>query len=299
MLRMSRRAALKTALLGGAVALGATSTRISAEEAVHAPPDAVGLLYDTTLCIGCKACVVACREAAGLPADTGSSGGLYMAPDDLNAKTRNIIKLYRNQDELSYVKRQCMHCIDPACVSACMMGALKKREYGIVTWEGTKCVGCRYCQIACPYNIPKFEWTTASAVYNPRIVKCELCHERLAEGKEPACTEVCPRHAVIYGTREALLTEAHRRLDENPDLYVQKVYGEHEGGGTQVLYLSHVPFEDLGLPALSDEPVPALVRKVQGTIYKGFIAPVALYGVLAAVIARNKKQDDADAEAQS
>jgi Fe-S-cluster-containing dehydrogenase component len=299
MLRISRRAALKTALLGGAVALGATSTRVSAEETVEAPADAVGLLYDATMCIGCKACVVACGEAAGLPADTGSSGGLYMAPDDLNAGTRNIIKLYKSRDDVSYVKRQCMHCVDPACVSACMMGALKKREYGIVTWQGEKCVGCRYCQIACPYNIPKFEWTTTSAVYNPRIIKCELCHERLAEGKEPACTEVCPRHAVIYGKRADLLKEAKKRLAENPDLYVQTVYGEHEGGGTQVLYISHVPFDSLGLPALSAEPVPAMVRKVQGTIYKGFIAPVALYGVLATVINRNTTKDDAETEARS
>ncbi len=299
MLRITRRAALKTALLGGAAAVGALSTRVSAEEGPKAPDDAVGLLYDATLCIGCKACVVACRDAGGLTADTGASGGLYMAPDDLNAQTRNIIKLYKGRDEVSYVKRQCMHCIDPACVSACMMGALKKREFGIVTWEGEKCVGCRYCQVACPYNIPKFEWTMASAVYNPKIIKCELCHERLAEGKEPACTEVCPRHAVIYGKREELLQEAHRRLAAEPDKYIQSVYGEHEGGGTQVLYISHVPFDRIGLPALGNEPVPAMVRKVQGTIYKGFIAPVALYGVLAAVINRNKKKNDAETEARS
>lgn len=293
-MRISRRAALKSALLGGAAAIGATSGAASAAASAERPvppADAVGLLYDTTLCIGCKACVVACKEANGMPADTRPPSHLYDRPDDLNSKTKNIIKLYRTATEQSYVKRQCMHCIDPACVGACMMGALKKRELGIVSWDGTRCVGCRYCQIACPYNIPKFEWTTAGRFYNPRIVKCELCRERLAEGKEPACTEVCPRHAVIYGTRESLLKEAKRRLAEHPDRYVPKVYGETEGGGTQVLYLSHVPFEKVGLPALSDESLPAMVHKVQGTIYKGFVAPVALYGVLAAVISRNQRHD--------
>jgi len=185
-----------------------------------------------------------------------------------------------------------MHCLDPACASACMMGALKKREHGIVSWDGTRCVGCRYCQIACPYNIPKFEWNSDGGFYNPRIIKCELCRERLAEGKEPACTEVCPRQAVIFGQRAALLAEAKRRIAEHPEVYQPEVYGEHEGGGTQVLYLSHVPFDKIGLPALTEESLPHMVHKVQGTIYKGFVAPVALYGVLAAVITRNTRKPE-------
>jgi len=299
MLRITRRAAIKSAFLAGAAAVGATSAAASSTERPEAPKDAVGLLYDATLCIGCKACVVACQEASHLPPDTGASNGRYLAPDDLNARTRNIIKLAPVVDgESSYVKRQCMHCIDPACVTACMMGALKKREHGIVSWEGEKCVGCRYCQVACPFNIPKFEWTSDGGFYNPRIVKCELCRERLADGLEPACTTVCPRKAVIFGTREALLTDAKRRLAAHPDRYIPKVYGEHEGGGTQVLYLSHLPFDRIGLPALGDAPVPELVRKVQGTIYKGFVAPVALYGVLAAAIIRNRAKEAADEQEQ-
>jgi Fe-S-cluster-containing dehydrogenase component len=300
---ISRRTALKSVLLGGAAAVGATGGRAAhadsngADRAAGGPgasSDAMGLLYDATLCIGCKACVVACKEANDLPADTSGPGGLYDRPDDLSSKTKNIIKLYRSGNEESYVKRQCMHCLDPACVGACMLGALKKREHGIVSWEGDKCVGCRYCQVACPFGIPKFEWTTAGRFYNPRIVKCELCRHRLAEGREPACTEVCPRHAVIYGTREALLQEAKRRLAERPDLYIPKVYGETEAGGTQVLYLSHVAFEKVGLPALSDESLPAMVHKVQGAIYKGFAAPVLLYGVLGAIISRNYKRERRD-----
>jgi Fe-S-cluster-containing dehydrogenase component len=296
MIRITRRAALKSALLGGAAAIGATSASASTGERVPPPADAVGLLYDSTLCIGCKACVVACKEAKQLPADTYDAHGIYDRPDDLNAHTRNIIKLSRVGGESAFVKRQCMHCIDPACVAACMMGALTKGEHGIVSWNGATCVGCRYCQIACPYNIPKFEWTTESAVYNPKIVKCELCRERLALGREPACTEVCPRKAVIYGTREELLKEARRRLAEQPGKYVPRIYGENEGGGTQVLYLSHVPFEQLGLPTLAEESLPHMVHKVQGVIYKGFVAPVALYGILGLVISRNQERNAPPAE---
>ena len=211
---------------------------------MRAPADAVGLLYDTTRCIGCKTCVVACKEANDLPADNRQNP-LHDAPTALNDRTKNIIKLYKGEDgRSSYFKQQCMHCVDPACVGACMIGALQKREHGIVTWDSNRCIGCRYCQVACPFNIPKFEWESRT----PRIIKCELCNHRLAEGKEPACTEVCPREAVVYGTREELLAEAHRRIEENPGRYVEKVYGETDGGGTQCLVLSHVEFGEARAP---------------------------------------------------
>jgi len=250
--------------------------------------EAVGMLYDTTRCIGCKACVSACAQANGLEPDTENADGLYQAPLALNSKTKNIIKLYQSGGQQSFMKAQCMHCIDPACVGACMMHALKKDEKGIVYWTGESCVGCRYCQVACPYGVPKFEWTS----YNPKIVKCEMCRHRFADGKGPACCEVCPREAVIYGKREELLAEAHRRLKANPEKYVQKVYGEHDGGGTQVLYLAHVDFEKLGLPNLGVRPVPETVRNVQGSIYYGFAAPVALYGLLSLIIRRNQRKQE-------
>jgi len=185
-----------------------------------------------------------------------------------------------------------MHCIDPGCVGACMLGALQKREYGIVTWDPDLCIGCRYCQMACPFNVPKFEWSKL----NPKIVKCELCNHRLAEGKEPACSEVCPRKAVIFGTYSELLAEAHRRLAEHPDLYVPKVYGEHDLGGTQVLYLSHVPFEKLGCRFGTDQPVPETQQSVTHAVYKGFAAPLALYAVLGAVMFRNRKREGSEEE---
>jgi Fe-S-cluster-containing dehydrogenase component len=294
------------ALAGAAAATGAAPTLAEREKKLP-PPRALGMLYDTTLCIGCKTCVVACKSANGMPPDDRFYGdGLYDAPVDLNDRTKNVIKLYRDEvGRQSYMKAQCMHCIDPACAAACMLHSLQKDEVtGVVHYDPQYCVGCRYCQMACPFNVPKFEFSEAV----PVIVKCELCRHR-AEGAElveiggftrypngqgQACCEVCPRQAVIAGTRDELLAEAHRRIAAHPGKYYQdRVYGETEGGGTQVLYLSHLPFEQIGLPALSDQGVPHVAYSVQETLYKGFVAPVALYGVLAAVIWRNRRQETA------
>ncbi len=285
---ITRRAALRTMIAGGAAVAGAAvAPRRASAAVVAAPADAVGLLYDATLCIGCKACVVACQDANGLPHDPTGIDEKYDAPVDLSARAKNVIKLYSDDAGQSFMKAQCMHCIDPACVSACMIGALQKGDKGIVSYNVDYCVGCRYCEIACPFNVPKFEWAKAA----PQIVKCELCRHRLAEGREPACTEVCPRHAVIFGARADLLQEAKRRIAAEPDKYVPKVYGETEGGGTQCLYISHVPFDRLGLPMLDDRPAPELARSIQHTVYKGFIAPVVLYGALGLVMLRNRRGD--------
>ncbi len=289
---LDRRSLLKGALTAGAAAAtGALPRTAAASERKQAPPDAVGMLYDATKCIGCKTCVVAChQENFSNPfAEEAANEQLWFDPVDLDARTRNIIKLFKDGDRRSYVKRQCMHCIDPACANACMLGALQKREKGIVSWDPARCIGCRYCEVACPFNVPKFEWSSN----NPRIVKCELCRDRQAQGKEPACTEVCPAKAVIFGKYDELLAEAHRRLEENPDRYQPVVYGEKEGGGTQVIYLagSQVSFEKLGFPPLTDQPVPEPARTLQHGIYKGFIAPAALYAVLGAVMWRNRRQN--------
>jgi len=290
---ISRRSALKV-LAGatGALAASAVGSTGCSPTKPATKADASGydgMLYDATLCIGCKACLVACNEANDLAPDARASDNRWHMPLDLNEYTKNIIKLYEDDTNgtFSFVKRQCMHCIDPACTTACMIGALKKREHGIVSYDPDLCVGCRYCEMACPFNIPKFEWSSLAA----KIVKCELCDHRIAEGKEPACTEVCPTHAVIYGKRGELLADAHRRLDEHPERYVPHVYGEHEVGGTQVLYLAGVgvDFAKLGLPAYGDEPVPGTVRSVQHAVYQGFTTPFALYAVLAAVMLRNRK----------
>jgi Fe-S-cluster-containing dehydrogenase component len=296
-------------IAGGAVA----GVRPAKAAVLPTPPaDAVGLLYDATLCIGCKTCEVACNEANHLPADTRiAPGARYHEPPDLTARAKTVIKLYREGDEQSFFKAQCMHCVDPACTNACMLGALKKKEHGIVSYDSSLCVGCRYCQMACPFNVPKFEWAKAA----PKIVKCELCRERAKgqpavdgsgftrypKGQGPACAEVCPRAAVIAGTRAELLAEAKRRIAASPGRYKgyregdePKIFGETDGGGTQVLYLSHVAFEKLRLPNLSDQPVPEIQQTIQHGVYQGFAAPILLYGLLGAAVFRNRRRAGED-----
>jgi Fe-S-cluster-containing dehydrogenase component len=280
-MNLTRRALLKTFSAAGAAAAAGGSKAFARDRKV-ASDDAVGMLYDATKCIGCKTCMVACKKENGLADE--SPNGLWEAPVDLSGKTKNIIKLCRDGNLTSYVKAQCMHCVDPACVSVCMLGALHKASYGVVEYDASKCIGCRYCQVACPFNVPKFEWTSAL----PKIVKCEMCKDRLKKGQEPACTEVCPTKAVIFGKRSTLLAEAKKRIKESPEKYVPKVYGETDAGGTQVLYLSALPFDKLGLPMMGDKPVPAATETIQHAVYKGFIAPVALYALLGGVLFRNR-----------
>jgi Fe-S-cluster-containing dehydrogenase component len=303
---VDRRSLLKSLAAGG-VAATAGALPASARERKVAPPGAMGMLYDTTRCIGCKTCVVACKQANNMPVEPGtwSDGKLYDAPLDLDGKTKNVIKLYREGSRQSFMKAQCMQCVDPACASACMLHSLQKDPVtGVVTYNPDYCVGCRYCQMACPFNVPKFEFDKAA----PKIVKCELCRHRVKDaatvgasgftrypkGQGPGCCEVCPREAVIYGRRDELIAEAKRRIAAAPGKYFQdRAYGENDAGGTQVLYLSHVPFDKLGLPMIGDRAVPEVAYSVQEGIYYKlpFVAPVGLYAVLAAVIYRNRRAE--------
>jgi formate dehydrogenase beta subunit len=291
---VTRRTALKALAIGGATIAGAKPARAS--EARLSDEQRASMLYDTTRCIGCKACVVACAEANGLAPDSKESHGMYQMPRYLNDQTKNIIKLYNdpNTGLRSFVKAQCMHCMDPACVAGCPMAALQIGEKGVVLWDGKTCIGCRYCQIACPFNIPKFEWNKV----NPKIVKCEFCRHRLAEGKQPACCEVCPREAVIYGNRAGLLKEAKKRIANHPGrYYADHVYGEFEAGGTQVLYLTHIDPKLLGhLVPLGSQSLPASVESVQNTLYMGFLTPVIAYGAIASILAKRWKAHEKEAE---
>lgn len=289
---VSRRDLFRT--LGAGAATAVVSSVPAAAETRTAPADALGLLYDTTVCIGCKACVAACTAANNLDPDTEMSGGIWQMPTDLNAQTKNIIQLYRSPDgdESSFMKRQCMQCVDPACASACPFSALSKGEYGIVEWAGDRCIGCRFCEISCPFDVPRFEW----AKFNPKIVKCELCRHRFPQGLQPACTEVCPVGAVVFGTRADLLKEAHLRLAANPGKYYQdRVYGEHDLGGTQVVYLSHVPFAKLGLPEVGNESRAHYGEKVHGVLYKGMVVPTVVYAGLAFLMRRRFKVHEDEA----
>ncbi|HSJ25057.1 MAG TPA: hydrogenase 2 operon protein HybA [Longimicrobiales bacterium] len=291
---LDRRSLLKGMAAAGASAVAGTAALATGASAAGPAVDAgstLGLLFDATRCIGCKACMVACREANDVA--YADANALHDDSADLSANTLNVIKLYSNgDDEFAFMKMQCMHCIDPACAAACMFGALQKREGGIVSWNGDACTGCRYCQIACPFNVPRFEWASR----NPRVMKCELCRHRVVEGGVPACAEVCPRDAVVYGRRDDLLAEARQRMRANPGAYYPKIYGEYDGGGTQVLYIAPVEPEKLGLPKLGEAGVPELVRGVQGAIYKGFAAPVALYAIMGVAIARNHRKEQAQVQ---
>lgn len=292
---IGRRQALRGLLgLGATAALTAPAAALEHGAHPEAPPDAVAMLYDNTLCTGCKACMPACSEANGLPPDTALSGGLWQMPLDLNAKTKNIIKLYEGPEppDFAFVKRQCMHCLDPACVTGCPFGALMKNRWGAVTWDGFRCIGCRYCEVACPFEIPKFEWSR----WNPKIVKCEFCFDqRLTHGRQPACTEVCPTGAVIFGKRADLLARAKARVTAAPGTYFEnRVYGEHEAGGTQVLYLSHVAFDKIGLPTLGSTSLAYYATAVTSVIYRWLSGPLLVAGILGAIIKRNWTHHEAE-----
>jgi Fe-S-cluster-containing dehydrogenase component len=292
-MKITRRNVLKgIATAGAAGAAAAVAGTAEAREGFKLAADDVGMLFDSTLCVGCRACQTACKVRNSLATDDRQSqGGVYDAPLDLNGNTKNVIKIAQDGQASTYMKMQCMHCVDPACVSVCMAGALHKVAGGITAYTAT-CVGCRYCQIGCPFNVPKYEWQKALPITeDPKIVKCELCRH---DKRGPACCEVCPRGAVIYGKRADLLLEAKRRLAASPGKYFQdRVYGEQDGGGTNVLYLSpkEVSFAALGLPTLPDEPLPALSENVQHTTYKWGLAPIALYTALTVVQLRARKGD--------
>jgi Fe-S-cluster-containing dehydrogenase component len=215
-------------------------------------------------------------------------------PLDLNAKTKNIIKVYEDPQGpgFAFVKRQCMHCLDPACVTGCPFGALEKSRWGAVTWDSVRCIGCRYCEVACPFSVPKFEWDR----WNPKIVKCEFCFDqRLTRNQQPACTAVCPTGAVTFGKRVDLLARAKERIAVAPGKYFEdRVYGEHEAGGTQVLYLSKVAFDKIGLPKLGSTSLGYYATKVTSVIYKWLAGPLLVAGVLGAVIKRNWDRHEAE-----
>ncbi|MBN1316561.1 MAG: hydrogenase 2 operon protein HybA [Anaerolineales bacterium] len=277
----SRRTFLKYAGLGvgSVLALPANAFASGGNDA----GDDVAMLYDATLCVGCRACQNACRDWNNTQ-DEKDKYGLYDAPQELSENTWTLIQLYEGDGEYSFVKHQCMHCLEPACASACPVGALKKQENGAVVYNADICIGCRYCMVACPFGVPKAEWKETL----PEIKKCTFCADRLRHGDGPNCVEACPTGALIWGTRDELLAEAHRRIDENPDLYQETVYGEHDGGGTSALYLSHVTYGKLGFPELGDSPVPQLSESL--AVY-GTPSILGVVAISLAVINRmNKKK---------
>ena len=326
------------AAVAGTVAAASTAREAQALDRLPKPrlPEALGLFYDSTLCIGCKACVAGCKAANGMPPEISAdqrawNDGTWDTPKDNSAKTLNIIQAYRDGsmemkdrevDGFAFIKRQCLHCVDPSCVSCCPVSAMiKDPETGVVHNDPDRCIGCRYCVYACPFGAPKYEYDSAFG----RIRKCELCRHRLAEGQLPGCVEHCPTGATLFGRVEDLRAEAHRRIALKPGdryeyprgdingrygpptpphekvikvAYQPEVYGEQVLGGTQALYVSAVSFDKLGLPYgnVPNHMYATETEGIQHFLYKGMIAPAVVLTGLVALAYRNVKKHHHEAQ---
>lgn len=307
-MQLNRRTVLK---LGLATTAGASPGRVAAGESRtpnQTPPPSpayVGVLVDTTLCIGCRKCEEACNRRNRLPRTAESFSD------------RDVLRSFRRPTENAFTvvnqflgspspdqaglphthcKVQCMHCLYPSCVSACIVGALTKVSDGAVVYNPTICIGCRYCQVACPFEIPAYEFHVP---LTPRVRKCEFCADRTTgTGADPACAASCPTEALVFGRRADLVALAKDRLKRRPDRYVNHIYGETEVGGTSWLYLTGRPVREIGLLDLPETPPPQLTEAIQHGIFKYGIIPVAFYGLLAGLMWLNhRKRPDDDPQA--
>jgi Fe-S-cluster-containing dehydrogenase component len=319
---MDRRGFFKAA---GGAALGAAGAASSCPAQARSnktlSPDAVGLLFDSTLCVGCKACVAACKAANDMPPEVSTRDALWDTPLDISGKTLNVIKAYRHgtmavkdraENGFAFSKKSCLHCVDASCVSACPVNAMKKDPVtGLVSYNVDACIGCRYCVAACPFGVPRFTYDSPK----PRISKCQLCQHRWPAGQYAACAEVCPTGATLFGKVSDIKAEIARRRALEPGTptsfprgrlggpdqsypglaskYVDHVYGEKELGGTQMLMLSAVPFELLGYPKLPETSFASQSETLQHTLYGGLVAPIAFLGALTWIARRNVKSEEA------
>jgi formate dehydrogenase iron-sulfur subunit len=248
-------------------------------------PRSNGVLFDATRCIGCRKCEEGCNKVNELPEPDRAFSDLAVldAERRTTAKDYTIVNRYGGINGAAgpvYRKVQCNHCLEPACASVCFVRAFSKTETGAVTYDASVCVGCRYCMIACPFEIPAYEYDNAFA---PRIMKCTLCYPRISKGLLPGCVEACPTEALTYGKREELLWIGRERIRRFPERYVDHIYGENEMGGTSWLYLSGVAFKDIGMREdLGVTPAPKLTAGALSAvpIVVG-IWPVLLTGIYA------------------
>lgn len=231
-------------------------------------PGSMGVLHDISRCIGCRKCEAACNQVNGLPApavpfDDRTVLNQIRRP---HADTFTIVNQFKPENPSGpvFVKTQCNHCMEPACVSACFVKALTKSQTGAVVYDASLCVGCRYCMVACPFDIPAFEYDKP---FTPEITKCTLCQPRIQKGLLPGCVEACPQEALTFGPREDLVKIARDRINKHPDIYEDHIYGEHEMGGCNWLYISNTPFEKLNMREdLGITPAPALTAGALGAV---------------------------------
>jgi len=265
-------------LLGPENAFGVAVTRDSSNN--------YAMLQDTTRCIGCQACEVACNEKNGFPAPEKESKADNKRSTGIEALTVVNASTTKNKG-IIFAKTQCMHCDQPACVSACLVNAMYKTAEGPVIWREDKCMGCRYCMVSCPFDVPKFEYESL----NPKIRKCIMCFDRIGEGKVPACAEACPQEAILFGRRGELLDIARKRISDHPSDYFRHIYGEHEVGGTNVLYLAGVPFEQLGFRTdLGTTPYPEYTKTFLYSVPLALLlAPAFMLGLRQATRGKNDK----------
>jgi len=272
----------------GTAGVGATlgkTARAASNKHFDGYPNSDGVLFDDSRCIGCRKCEEGCNRVNELPAPERPFSDLSL----LDTKRRTTAKTYtvvnRYDDTVSergplYQKVQCNHCLEPACASACFVRAFTKTKTGAVIYDESVCVGCRYCMIACPFEIPTYEYDNA---FSPRVMKCTMCYPRISKGLLPGCVEACPTEALTYGKREDLLKIGRERIAKFPERYVNHIYGENEMGGTSWLYLSSVPFKDVGLREdLGVTPAPKLTAGALNVVpMVAGLWPVLLVGIYA------------------
>lgn len=277
--------------------MGGAGTMLAVSSASRARAESgegsVGCLVDISRCIGCRKCEVACNAANKLPHDDFKDMMVLDEERRPDAEKFTVVNRYHGNDydgnrhlEHIFVKEQCRHCIRPACASACVVGALKKQPNGPVVYDEKKCIGCRYCMVACPFQIPAYEDHNP---VTPRVRKCTFCYERIDTGKMPACATICPAQAIIFGKRGALLRIGRKRIDKNPGHYVNHIYGESEVGGTSWLYLSPVDFTFF--PELDKQPPPRLTEMILSGVFGYAAAPILLFTVLGGIAWINNRKD--------
>ncbi|HLE12234.1 MAG: hypothetical protein A2504_13875 [Bdellovibrionales bacterium RIFOXYD12_FULL_39_22] len=249
------------------------------------------VLMDSTLCVGCRKCEWACNDKNHLPnkdISTFEDTSVFAFRRRPEVDKFTVVNKIQSLKEQQTIKIQCMHCLHPACASACIVGALKKQECGAVTYDADKCIGCRYCMVACPFQIPAYEYKN---VLTPKVQKCSFCVDKLEKGEKPACVEMCPNEAMTFGTRAELIEVANSRMHQHPEKYFHHIYGEYEAGGTSWLYLSQIDLRGSEFPQLSSDPIPKLTETIQHGIFKNFVPPLALFTLLGVAMHSLKDKD--------